>query len=822
MKKWLAVLRVIALVVLVLLLALGGTIFAVLRWSLPQTAGQISLTGLQAPVEVLRDAAGVPHIYADSVHDLFMAQGFVHAQDRFYQMDVWRHTTAGRLSEMFGKATLEDDRFLRTVGWHRIAEEEYGQLDDTTRAVLDAYTAGINAYLNGRSPLAVHNAYAVLALTGYAPASIEPWTPADSLAWAKAMAWDLGSNAGDELMRVRLEQAVGVERAADLMPAPIADVPVILPEPMFDSRVPGVPALVQGSGVGEGIGSNNWVIASSRTTTGSPILANDPHLGIQMPSIWYMNGLHCRQVTSDCPYDVTGYSFAGDPGVIVGHNERIAWGVTNNYPDVQDLFIERYDPSDANKVEVNGSFVPLTTREEVIQIKGGGSETLTVRTSRNGPLIEQVWGPARRAFEANTPVGDVTLGQGYGLAMRWTALEPGRLFQAVLKLDRAANWDEFRDALHDWNVPSQNVIYADIDGNIGYQMPGWVPQRKGGDGSRPVPGWVDDFQWGADYLPFEALPYTFNPKQGYVVTANQPVLTADEAGRFVGAGFDEGFRAARINAMIQAKPALSLDDIAVIQGDNYNASAVDLVPLLTALKLDDPKLTAAQSALGAWDYQMHMDSQPAAIYIGVFNALVTDLFRPGVPEEYWSRGSAPAFATLRQILAEPDSAWWAPDGRDTVLTRAFRAGYADLEQRLGTNASAWRFGALHTASFRERTVGASGIGPIEALFNRGPFPTSGWGAIVNATGANLGCFGRSEEPCQNPYAVTTVPSMRMILDVGNWDNSRMIHTTGQSGHPLSPHYIDMADAWRLIQTNPAPFGRSAVEAATVETLRLIP
>lgn len=821
MKKSLAVLRGVVLVVIVLALAISGIVYALLRWSLPQTSGQITLGGLQAPVEVLRDAAGVPHIYADNVHDLFMAQGYTHAQDRFYQMDVWRHTTAGRLSEMFGKATLEDDRFLRTMGWHRVAEQEYAQLDADTRAALDAYTEGVNAYLSGRSPMAVHDAYAVLALTGYSPASLEPWTPADSLAWAKAMSWDLGTNARDELQRVRLAKAIGAERAADLMLDPTADVPVILPEPMFDASGPGLPRAVQSGGTGEGIGSNNWVLGGSRTTTGSPILANDPHLGIQMPSIWYLNGLHCRQLSAACPYDVTGYSFAGDPGVIIGHNQRIAWGVTNNYPDVQDLFIERFDPADPLRVEVNGAFEPLTTRDEVIQIKGGTSETITVRTSRNGPLIEAVWGPARKAFEEQAQVGDVTLGTGYGLAMRWTALEPGRLFQAVLKLNRASNWDEFRNALRDWTVPSQNVIYADVDGNIGYQMPGMVPQRRGGDGSQPVPGWVDDYQW-EGYLPFEALPYTFNPSQGYVATANQPVLSPADAGHFVGAGFDQGYRAARINAMIQAKPALSPDDVAAIQGDNYNASAAALVPALTALTFDDARLTAAQESLRTWDYQMHMDSQPAAIYIAVYNAVLTDIFRPGVPEDYWPRGSSASFSALIKILADPANAWWGPAGRDAALEKAFAEGYADLEQRLGADADVWRYGALHTSTFREATVGGSGIAPIEALFNRGPFSTSGWGAIVNATSGNLSCYGRSEDPCENPYAVTNVPSMRMILDVTNWDTGRMIHTTGQSGHPLSSHYIDMADPWRLIQFNAAPFSRPAVEAATVETLRLLP
>ncbi|HRF47433.1 MAG TPA: penicillin acylase family protein [Anaerolineales bacterium] len=821
MKTWLGALRVITLVVLVLTVTLGGAIYAVLRWPLPQTAGQITLPGLGSTVEVLRDASGVPQIYADTPHDLFMAQGFIHAQDRFYQMDVWRHTTAGRLSEMFGEATLEDDRFLRTMGWRQVAEAEYAALDEDSRALLDAYTTGVNAYLEGRSPLAVHNAYAVLALIGYQPAALEAWSPADSLAWAKAMSWDLGSNARDELMRVRLEQAIGAERAADLMPEPLAEFPVILPEPMFDARSPGQSLPAQSGGLGEGIGSNNWAISGARSESGHALLGNDPHLGIQMPSIWYLNGLHCRQVTAACPYDVSGFSFAGIPGVVVGHNQRIAWGVTNNYPDVQDLYIEHFDPSDATRVEVNGAFEPLTTRDEVIRIRGGGSETFTVRASRNGPLVETVWGPAIRAFEAQTPVGDVVLGEGYGLAMRWTALEPGRMFQALLELNRATGWDDFRDALRDWTVPSQNFVYADVEGNIGYQMPSHVPQRRAGDGSRPVPGWVDDYQWG-EYLPFEALPYTLNPSLGYVVTANQPVLPAAEADRFVGAGFDEGFRAERITQLIEADPALSLDDLIAIQGDDYNPSAEDLVPLLTALALDEPKLAAAQEALRGWDYQMRLDSQPAAVYIAIFNALLTDVFRPGVPEEFWSRGSAPAFATLRTILAEPTSPWWGPDGRDVALTRAFRTGYADLEQRLGSNAAAWRFGALHTSTFAEATVGSSGIAPIEALFNRGPFPTSGWGGIVNATSANLGCYGRSEDPCQNPYAVTNVPSMRMVFDLGDWDAGRVIHTTGQSGHPLSPHYIDMADPWRLIETIPAPFSRGAVEAATVETLRLIP
>jgi len=247
--------------------------------------------------------------------------------------------------------------------------------------------------------------------------------------------------------------------------------------------------------------------------------------------------------------------------------------------------------------------------------------------------------------------------------MRWTALEPGRMFQALLELNRATGWDDFRDALRDWTVPSQNFVYADVEGNIGYQMPSHVPQRRAGDGSRPVPGWVDDYQWG-EYLPFEALPYTLNPSLGYVVTANQPVLPAAEADRFVGAGFDEGFRAERITQLIEADPALSLDDLIAIQGDDYNPSAEDLVPLLTALALDEPKLAAAQEALRGWDYQMRLDSQPAAVYIAIFNALLTDVFRPGVPEEFWSRGSAPAFATLRTILAEPTSPWWGPDGRD--------------------------------------------------------------------------------------------------------------------------------------------------------------
>jgi penicillin amidase len=824
MKRVWKILAIVGIVLVVLAVAATGVGVYTVRQSFPQVSGDLPVPGLNDRVDVYFTADGVPHVYASTTHDLFFAQGYLHARDRFYQMDFWRHQTAGRLSELYGSATLEEDRFLRTVGWARLAEAEYEQADDATKGMLDAYSAGVNAYLAERPANQISLEYTLLGLTGLSNYTPEPWTSAHTLAWAKAMAWDLGGNLDEEIRRALLNRQLGPEKTSQVI-LPYPDYhPVILPDPALGevdleslrAGLAGVDALLGARF--DGIGSNNWVIAGSRTTTGMPLLANDPHLGIQIPSIWYEIGLHCLDVTPDCQYDVAGFSFAGAPGVIIGHNRRIAWGFTNVNPDVQDLFIERINPQNANQYEVNGEWVDMAVTREVITIKGGGSESLTIRSTRHGPLITDVYGLKDFANEAG-----LRSGPKYGLALRWTALEPIFTFRAILGVNRAQNFDEFRAALQDFAAPSQNMIYADVDGNIGYQMPGNVPIRKNGDGTLPVPGWTDDYEW-TGYIPFEKLPASYNPPSGYIATANNAVVGPDYP-YLLTTDWDPGYRAQRIVDMIEAQQQISPEYIQQMQGDDLNLSAPRILPYLFALGFDDPKLNAALEQLRGWDYQLRIDSQPAAIYMGFFNALVADTFYDDLPSDYWLNGGPYSWQMFETLLNDPASPWWDQSGtpaveqRDDILRRAFTEGYAALAQRLGPNSARWTWGRLHTSTFVNATLGQSGIAPIEALFNRGPYPTAGGTSIVNATSYNLSLDDRGTG---DPYAVNSLPSMRMIVDLGNLDASLTMHTTGQSGHAFHPHYIDLAKRWSRIEYHPMLWSQDAILAQSKSHLTLLP
>jgi len=826
MKQLRKILTTLGIAVVVLVVAAGGFATYTVRRSFPQTGGSLKLAGLQAPVEVFRDAYGVPHIYAGSVTDLFMAQGYVHAQDRFYQMDFWRHQTSGRLAELYGDGLVGTDKFLRTVGWRRIAEQEYAAATPETKRLLDAYAAGVNAYLQRRSAADISLEYSILGLTGLGNYTPEPWSPADTLAWGKAMAWDLGGNLDAEIMRAALLQALGPEKTAEFMP-PVFDSlhPVIVPDPAVEAAALNglhtqLAAVNQTlGGYFEGIGSNNWVIAGSRTTTGQPLLANDPHLGLRQPSIWYEIGLHCQPVTAECPYDVRGFSFAGVPAVIIGHNNRIAWGFTNVNPDVQDLVIEKINPANPNQYEANGAWVDMDVRDETIQVLGGASETVTIRSTRHGPIITEAYGLADLAAQAGLDPAN-----HYALALRWTALQPNHLFQAVFKLNLAQNFDDFRAALKDFAAPSQNMVYADVDGNIGYQMPGLIPIRAAGDGTLPVPGWTDEYEW-TGYIPFDELPFSYNPPQGYIATANNAVVGPDYP-YLLSTDWDPGYRAARIVDLIEAQPKISVEYIQQMQGDDLSLGAQAIMPYLLAVSFDDPKLAAALDQLRGWDFQQTLDSQPAAIYMSFLNHLVADTFNDDLPEGYAAGGGPDNWVTLRGLLTKPTSDWWdsqptpAVEQRDDILRQAFTEGYAALEQRLGSNAAGWTWGALHTTTFENETLGRSGVGPIEAIFNRGPYATAGGASLVNATGGSLA--RDDDDAAFNTFAVGSGPSMRMIVDLSNLDQSLTIHTTGQSGHAYAPHYIDFADAWRLIQYHPMLWSRATIEAGAEAHLTLTP
>jgi len=853
------------LIVLVLVTAAVTGVVAVRR-SFPDTTGTVLLPGLSAPVTVQRDADGVPTIIASDVRDLFMAQGYVHAQDRFWEMDFRRHVTAGRLSELFGSASLGTDRFIRTLGWRRVAEQEVALLDDPARVMLEAYADGVNAWIGGRRGSALSLEHALLPLTGAGGYRPEAWTPTDSLAWLKAMAWDLRSNMELELERGRLMLTdLGPDRSwTDLYPAFDAlTYPPILPwgggvvDGEFvpasgdSASATGAPAFVRpatgtgdpagarttgvtgdrdavvaaldatrlalaaapqllGDGSGPGIGSNSWAIAPARSASGGALLANDPHLGPSQPSLWYQVRLRCAPVTDACPYDVAGFSFSGMPGVIIGHNADVAWAFTNLGPDVADLVVERLE---GDRVTTASGSVPIEVLTETIRVAGGDDVSLTVRTTPNGPLLSDVSDDTRELTRGPLVGGD---GAEYAVALRWTALDPGRTANAVPGLMRAHDFASFRRAAADFEVPSQNLVYADTAGNIAYQAPGRIPVREGHDGTVPVPGWTGVAQW-TRFLAFDELPYTLNPASGMIVTANQLVLPPGST-PFLHVDVSAGQRGGRIVELLQGRTDLTLDDLAAIQLDNHNTNAATLVPHLLALPDDDPRITAVQGLLAGWDLQDDADSAPSAAFNATWRALLARTFHDELPEWAWPSGGGRWWEVVRGLLDDPTNAWWHDESlerrqtRDDVLRLAMADAHDELTALLGPEPAAWRWGALHTLTLTHATFGTSGIAPIERVFNRGPLETSGGTDIINSNSWSA----------VDGYEVNWVPSMRMLMDLSDLDAGRWIHLTGQSGRPFHRHYVDQAERWRDGEYARMTFTPAATAATAERTLTLRP
>ncbi|WP_299537770.1 penicillin acylase family protein [uncultured Streptomyces sp.] len=887
------------LIVLVLVLALVAGIgygaywsVSTVRASYPQTTGSTTLDGLSADVEVRRDDYGIPQIYADSDADLFRAQGFVQAQDRFYEMDVRRHMTSGRLSEMFGAGQVKTDAFLRTLGWRQVAQKEYDTvLTAETKKNLQSYAEGVNAYLKGKSGKDISVEYAALGLTNdYAPTE---WTPVDSVAWLKAMAWDLRGNMQDEIDRSLMTSRLSTAQIADLYPEypydshqPIVSEGAVSsatgkydPDAQPADGVTGqsladateglntqlsalsdtldeIPALLGPNG--NGIGSNSWVVSGEHTTTGKPLLANDPHLAPMLPSLWYQMGLHCRTVSGSCQYDTAGYTFSGMPGVVIGHNQDIAWGLTNLGADVTDLFLEKVD---ADGYQYDGRTVPFTTREETIKVAGGKDRKITVRETNNGPLVSDRDGELEKVGQ-KAPVGNSApdRGDGYAVALKWTALQPGKTMDSVFEINRAKDFTSFRAAAAHFEVPSQNLVYADTEGHIGYQAPGTIPVRKAGDGTLPSPGWSSKYGWEKDPIPFDELPYEYDPARGYIVTANQAVVDKSYP-HLLTEDWGYGTRSQRINDLIASKlkggEKISTDDMQKMQMDNTSEIAALLVPRLLKINIADKDVREAQKLLEGWDYTQDSDSAAAAYFNGVWRNILKLAFGDKLPKELRVEGDCIAVPradstgpvdeqntlvrecgrrdadtaqpdggdrwnqVVRDILDDEDNAWWkvpakgrekAVDNRDQLFARAMDDARWELTAKLGKDLSSWSWGRLHQLTLENQTLGTAGPDLLKRVLNRGPYNLGGGEAAVDATGWNAA----------GGYEVVWVPSMRMVVNVGDWDKSRWINLTGASGHAFSAHYTDQTEKWIDGELLDWSFGDRAVGASTTDTLTLKP
>lgn len=851
---------VVVAVVLVLLVIAGGIgVWTAVR-SFPQTSGTIAIAGLDAPVTVIRDDAGIPQIEASTADDLFRAQGFVHAQDRFWEMDFRRHVTAGRLSEMFGESQVPTDTFIRTLGWRSVAEQEVKALDKTSLRYYQDYADGVNAYLASHKGSEISLEYAVLGLQnpGYSP---EPWTPADSVSWLKAMAWDLRSNLEDEIDRALLSTKLTAAQIAELHPEyPYAEHPTITAQGAGNPAAitpDAAPSTGDGSSAsasaspsasgspstpseytaaltglatsleslptllgpaGNDIGSNSWVVSGSLTASGKPLLANDPHLGAAMPSVWYQVGLHCRTVTPECPFNVAGFSFSGLPGVVIGHNDRISWGFTNLGPDVADLYEEKVT---GDTYEYDGQQVPLTIRKETIRVAGGKPVHLTVRSTRHGPIITNISdGFAAIAKDQAGKLG--VPAEKYQLSLQWTALTPGPTAAAIFAFDTAQNWDQFRAAAKNFQVPSQNLVYADVDGNIGYQAPGVVPIRAAGDGTMPVPGWTSAYGW-TGYVPFDAMPSVLNPSSGYIVTANNAAVGPDFP-YLITRDWEYGYRAnqieLRLTALINKGHKLTASDSSSIQADKYDANAANLVPILRQIGADKEQGTSLRRAaqlLDGWNYHDDPDSAAAAYFNIFWRNLLVDAFARKLPSDAAPTGGDRWFRVVQELAKQPDSPWWSDkkldiEGRDAMFARAADDAWAEATKLMGGDPATWRWDSIHTITLTNASFGKSGVGPIEALFNRGPYPVGGGSSVVDAVGwdASVG------------YQVDWVPSMRQVIDLSDWDKSTWINLTGASGHAFSDHYDDQTPLWQTNRTRPWPFSTKAISRAADQTLTLRP
>lgn len=869
-RQWKKPVKLFILIVLITAVLASALVFWVIRRPFPRYRGQFQMSGLGTEVEIFRDSDGVPHIFADSMEDVMFAQGFVHAQDRFWQMEFWRRTGQGRLSEVFGEDLLTTDMYLRTLGFAEVAAREYERLEEPYKSWLDSYARGVNGYISERRPGQLGLEFAVLGLIG-TELEIEPWTGVHSLTWAKMMALDLSQNMSREARNLRIIRDGGQQLLNAFISEYREDMPVIVsPEELENFRrqwgVDPRQFLNDDGSAGpaeeislysgfQGIGSNNWAVSGSLSRSGSALISNDMHLGVQMPSIWYEIGMHINPSSpSGEEYDVRGYSFAGVPGIISGQNRHIAWGITNVGGDVQDYSLEKIDPGNRNRyLDEEGNWKTMTLRDEVIRVRDRDEPVfLTVRSTDRGPVVSDL------PFLSDLGSYDISPDEQFPrrvaprvVSLSWTALRPTAMFRSVMNVNRAGSMEEFRNALRDWDVPGQNFVYGDGEGNIGYQTTGKHPLRSSHEGRSPaVPSAGEKWE---GTVPFDMMPGLYNPDRGFIVSANNPV--ADSGYEFlIGSEFANGYRALQIeNRLNELGNTIEIDDLKSVHADVYSLHAKEFVVQMLeadaetaadgyakyeewissqngtrdAADTSEKKLRSLESLVEDvldlwrnWDFTMEADSPQALAYAYVWRELILNTMEDEFPPPGSVRGSISDYESFFHILfSDPDHRFWdyrPSDGAENmkdIISRSLAEGVSKAAEEHGMNPDKWKWGDVHGVEFRNATLGESGIPVVERLFNRGPFPVPGHGSTVNVTHWSL----------NRPFDVTSIASQRSILDAGNPDNSLFIHPGGQSGHPFHRHYDDYIPVWVNVEYHPGRFSRGAVEAdAGSRLIQLLP
>ncbi|HUE85018.1 MAG TPA: penicillin acylase family protein [Vicinamibacterales bacterium] len=828
--------RRLFLIAVVIVAAAAGAAWWWARASLPLLDGEYRVSGLAAPVEILFDGHGVPHVYASGPEDAWFVAGVLHARDRLWQMELYRRAAHGRLSEMFGEQTLPIDRRFLTLDLRRAAEAEWRAAPPVVRDALSRYAAGVSAHIadtpGRRRPIEFQ-------ILGITPA---PWTPVDSLVIGRLLAWRLAENHQAELVRHALAAQFGGEEALRLggrypdggpsvMQGPAGPpstagpaTPTGLAAPPARLAPPAGPAAAGGPPLAarawpEGLewlrptarrgGSNNWVIAGRRTASGRPLLANDPHLEMEFPGVWYEMHLVAAGL------DVIGVTVPGTPFVVLGHNARIAWGMTNTGADVQDLVIERIDLN-RQRYFSQGQWLPLEVTRSDISVKGGDTHSFEVWRTRNGTIFAEVGTDWELAPDWLSPAHE-RRGERRAFTLRWDAAG-GEMAGAFEALNRAGTWNEFTSAVERFTSPSQNVVYADIEGNIGYAMSGVLPQRSSSVGTLPLDGTTGAGYW-SSYIPTSALPRLFNPERGYITSSNN--LIDRQWPGLVTRDWAAPYRAIRLQRLMMASEGVDLPTAAAWQTDVTGMAAADVLStvdgaLAHAARRGDTAAEIVLQQLRAWDRQI--DNRPVVTLYHLFeHALWRRTFFDEMGEPLFSRfyewAGAERPAGLYAILDEPNSRWFddiATLDRRETRDDIFVLAAADAADGLGGEFSGMSWADAHRASFTHPMSAAAA--PLRWLFNRGPAPMIGDIYTVNRSSYNR----------LTPFVVWEVPSWRQLFDVGQWDDARVVLPAGQSGHPLSPYYFDQNELWRRGEYRQQPFSRGAVEAARAHRLVLTP
>jgi penicillin amidase len=776
--------------------------------TLPQTAGRIELAGLASTIRIERDAHGIPTIRADNAEAALYGLGWVHAQDRLWQLETHRRIGAGRLAEAFGAPALETDRFLRALGVRQAAAAQWANASAGTRAAVLAYTAGVNAYLDGglraRPPEFV--------VLGLQP---EHWTPEDTLAWAIMMAWDLGGNWSTELLRMRLALKLPVGRIDELLPPypgekPLAtaDYATLFRDLKVDGKL-GAQALAAAPESGlEGIGSNNWVVHGSRTESGKPLLANDPHLKLSAPALWYFARLEAPGLK------VAGATMPGLPMVVLGQNARIAWGFTNTGPDVQDLYLERIRPDDAAQYQTPDGWARFESHTETLRVKGGPDVSVEVRSTRHGPVISDSGVAAGLTGPAARP--------GYALALRWTALDADvTTLDAGLAFARARSVDEFIAASAQYQAPMQNMVVADADGRIGFVAAGRVPLRKPENdlkGQVPSPGWDPRYDW-AGFVDAAATPREVDPSRGWIASANQRIHGPDYPHHLT-REWALPYRMDRIAQLLEARPKHTLQSLRDIQADQLSLAAQKLLPFLRRARSEHALAAAAQTRLGAFDGTMAADQAAPLIFWAWTRHLTEGVFADELGPAMWRASFAGRSYrdALEGVLARDDG-WWCDDKSTPAVEtcaqqvdRAFTRALAELEAAHGADVAAWRWGDAHIARSEHRPF--SRVKALARWFEVRT-PVGGDTYTVNVSKVGLVPDAATGELYLNEHG----PSLRALYDLGDPARSRVMHSTGQSGNLFSSLYRSFSAPWVKVEYVPLWAVEAPVATLTLEPKR---